>query len=367
MLKVSTMPEATGRGKIEEEEEQQQVDALALESGLVGLLSGRRRKETPRQHVFRRAVGILVCFTIACTLCGAIVSLSGKTPKGISYPSLKHIKASRFYDYAGNSGNSGKATGGGGGDGQCRGLYGITKHKDENVNPDDDPDPEGYILALYNPGPVWSWFFAFIPTLVHAIVGLIPYLGPLAEGGLEITKWVWCISSAKDAASETPDAWSGYIMICYLIFSFNFRSLLGPIIASYAYTGSLAGPEQFPAKYLVACLFTVPFFLFSFAGYFIAAGIFCIILAVVCGLILATCGDIDGAENPVVGGIFLGILCFFIWIWFSALMHVWVDPNCGVFNSMGFELEKRGMGFAEWFAGTAKSKYQMTDAIALMF
>lgn len=140
MLKVSTMPEATGRGKIEEEEEQQQVDALALESGLVGLLSGRRRKETPRQHAFRRAVGILVCFTIACTLCGAIVSLSGKTPKGISYPSLKHIKASRFWEN-GDGGNSGKATGGGGDGGQCRGLYGLTKHGD--IDPDDDPDPEG--------------------------------------------------------------------------------------------------------------------------------------------------------------------------------------------------------------------------------
>ena len=143
MLKVSTMPEATGRGKIEEEEEEQQVDALALESGLVGLLSGRRRKETPRQHAFRRAVGILVCFTIACTFVGALVSLSGKTPLGISYPSLKHIKASRFWD-DGDGGNSGKATGGGGGDdgddGQCRGLYGLTKH---GIDPDQDPDPEG--------------------------------------------------------------------------------------------------------------------------------------------------------------------------------------------------------------------------------
>ena len=111
-------------------------------------------------------------------------------------------------------------------------------------------------------------------------------------------------------------------------------------------------------------MFTAPFFLFSFAAYFLAAGIFCIIAAVVCGIILCVCGDVD---DPIVGGILGAILFFTMWIWFSALMHVWVDPNCGVFAAMGFEVEKRGMGFVEWFAKTGESKYTMTDAIALMF
>ena len=141
--------------------------SLALESGLVGLLSKQRRKrETTQQHAFRRAVGIIACLTILSTLVGALVSLSGRFPEGVvnSNQGL-NVKASSFVGVSDGSDNSdrdhsGTATGG---DGQCRGLYGIARH---GIDPDKDYDPVSLILnqsclTLNSP---WPDTLALLPT-----------------------------------------------------------------------------------------------------------------------------------------------------------------------------------------------------------
>ena len=76
-------------------------------------------------------------------------------------------------------------------------------------------------------------------------------------------------------------------------------------------------------------------------------------------------GDGDLDMGFVVGLIGMGLFFFSIWVWGSASLHVWVDPNCGPFAAMGLEVSKRGLGFAEWFASAAKSKYGATDVMAL--
>ena len=63
------------------------------------------------------------------------------------------------------------------------------------------------------------------------------------------------------------------------------------------------------------------------------------------------------------------VLCAIISVQYQRVHAVktqdWVDPNCGPFAAMGLEVSKRGLGFVEWFASAAKSKYGVTDAMAL--
>ena len=138
------MPKASNSTKKQGETAKDDVceTPLVLESGLLGLVCKQRReRETPHQYAFRRAVGTIACLTILCTLIGALVSLSGRFPEGvISSNRGLNARASMFAgmsddDDDRDKGNSGTATGG---DGQCRGLYGIEK---DGIDPDKDYDP----------------------------------------------------------------------------------------------------------------------------------------------------------------------------------------------------------------------------------